>query len=85
MAKTDRVIPNTYEIKAFFHCALCLEEVQKIAEKNNLPQSPSTYQRIEAGFTTLGIQVWCRRHDVNIVHIDFQGHKLPANTQRRAE
>jgi hypothetical protein len=34
---------------------------------------------IEAGWTQLGFQVWCRNHNVNILHVDFEGHKHPAN------
>lgn len=40
------------------------------------------YTQIDAGLTHLGIQVWCRRHNFNIVHIDFQGHQLPADFRR---
>lgn len=65
----DRGIPNTREIQAFMHCGLCI--------KNSLPQS------IEAGWTALGFQVWCRTHNCNIVHVDFEGQKHPANTTRR--
>jgi hypothetical protein len=61
-------IPNTKEIRAFMHCSLCLKE-----EK---PQS------IEAGWTPLGFQVWCRNHDCNIIHVDFDGTQHGANTTR---
>ena len=67
-----RPVPSTNEIKMYFHCKRCLEEVPP-------GQSPADYQRIQAGFTPLGIQVWCNRHDANIVHIDFEHHTHPAN------
>ena len=59
------------EIVQFFHCKKCGE---------NIPpgMSPSDYQDIEVGSTEIGFQVWCKRHDMNIVHIDFQGHKHPS-------
>lgn len=57
------------EIVQYFHCALCFKEVPA-------GQSPQTYQRIQAGFTKKGIQVWCVRHDKNIIHLDFQGQKV---------
>lgn len=60
---------NDKEIQSFFHCSLC------VAGGN-----PSD---LEAGFTPLGIQVWCRRHDANILHVDFEGLQHPANTTRK--
>jgi hypothetical protein len=37
---------------------------------------------MDVGFTDWGVQVWCRRHKVNVVHIDFQGQKIPADFRR---
>ena len=37
------------------------------------------YMRLDVGFTKAGLQVWCRRHDANVVHIDFRGHALPTD------
>ena len=56
------------EIEVFFHCKECMRELPN-------GQSPQDYQRIQAGWTTKGLQVWCNRHDLNIVHIDFEGVK----------
>jgi hypothetical protein len=33
----------------------------------------------EVGWTELGIQVWCKRHGINIIHVDFENQKHPAN------
>tara|TARA_Y100000992_G_C21020970_1_gene375719 strand:+ start:234 stop:542 length:309 start_codon:yes stop_codon:yes gene_type:complete len=33
------------------------------------------YSRIDVGFTNLGLQIWCQRHQVNICHINFDGKK----------
>jgi hypothetical protein len=63
-----REIPNSREITAFMHCAACFKE--------QLPPN------IEAGWTAIGFQVWCRNHDINIVHVDFEGQRHPANTTR---
>lgn len=60
---------NEKEITAFFHCAACVAAGQG--------------SDIEAGFTPLGVQVWCRRHDANICHIDFEGTKHPWNATRK--
>ena len=37
---------------------------------------------IDAGFTPMGLQVWCRRHNANVLHVDFEGNKHPATTSR---
>ena len=75
-------IPNTNEIVAFIHCGLCLKELQDIVARTGQAQSPRTYTRFEVGWTKLGLQVWCRRHEVNVLHMDFEGTKHPANTSR---
>jgi len=59
--------PN--EIQMFFHCGECLEEVPP-------GMSPQEYGSLEIGWTTAGIQVWCKRHNVNVVHFDFEGQKI---------
>jgi hypothetical protein len=46
-------------------------------------KAPREWVQIEAGFTPLGIQVWCRRCEANIVHVDFEGMRHPANTTRK--
>lgn len=76
MKPEQRHVPNTNEICMFFHCSQCmpLKPVNK---------SPREWVQIEAGFTPVGIQVWCRRCEANIVHVDFQGMQHPANTTRK--
>lgn len=61
--------PAINEIQAFFHCKKCLE---------SLPDgwSPREWVRIEAGWTVKGLQVWCVRHDMNIINIDLKGQKV---------
>ncbi len=59
------------EITSFFHCALCIEEMPD-------GTSPQEYSYTESGWTEKGFQVWCRRHNTNIIHMDFEGHKHPA-------
>jgi len=58
-------------IEAFIHCGMCIEE--------------DLMQDIECGWTEKGLQIWCRNHDCNIIHIDFKGKKLPANTSVRVK
>jgi hypothetical protein len=57
----------------YFHCGRCMDELPD-------DTSPQEYSRLELGWTKLGLQVWCIRHDLNVMHIDFQGQKHPANT-----
>lgn len=77
MAK--RPISNENQIGTFLHCGLCIEQYEK--EKPDV--SRRDYARVEVGFTPIGLQVWCLRHDVNIVHIDFEGKRHPANQSRK--
>jgi len=37
------------------------------------------YGRLEMGFTERGLQVWCLRHDLNVLHLDFAGEQLEAD------
>lgn len=65
-------ISNRNSISTYLHCGKCLEELP-------VGVSPRDYQRIQVGFTEVGLQVWCVRHDMNVAHIHFQGAKHPAN------
>ncbi len=67
------MIPLTNEIEMYFHCSLCIAELPD-------DTSPQEWQRLEMGWTELGFQVWCKRHVCNVMHVDFEGHKHPANT-----
>jgi hypothetical protein len=64
--------PFPNEISGYLHCGRCMED---------LPPgiSPKEYQRVQVGKTPRGLQVWCTRHDCNILHIDFEGHQHPAD------
>ena len=42
-------------------------------------RSLQNYSRLDIGFTSIGVQVWCRRHDANVVHINFAGQKPTAD------
>ena len=74
----SREISRKKEIGRYFHCSLCIDE--KPAD-----QSPQDWARLSIGFTPIGLQVWCNRHDCNVCHIDFEGQKHPANTNRQTE
>jgi len=59
-------------IAAFFHCKKCLQELP-------FGQSPREWAQLEVGFTEIGLQVYCKRHEINVMHIDFEGQQHPAN------
>lgn len=73
-SKEDRE-PNQNCVQQFAHCGLCLEELPS-------DQSPAEWARLNFGWTKSGFQLWCERHQANVLHIDFEGHKHPADTTR---
>ena len=68
--KTKLQQKNPKEVIEFYlHCKKCAIELPKGV-------SPRDFQRIQLGWTKPGLQVWCVRHDVEIVHLDFLGQKV---------
>ena len=59
------------DIELYFECNRCFEELPA-------GESPSDYADISIGWTKQGVQVWCDRHNINLIHIDFEGaiHRL---------
>lgn len=64
-------------ISHYIHCAKCDDEeaLQVLREEGIM--SYLDYQQVEVGFTDVGIQVWCKRHNHNIIHFDFEGMSHP--------
>ena len=77
-----RDISNANSIVTYLLCALCVEE-WKANRAIRTKMSPAEYSRIGVGYSELGIQVWCYRHECNILHMDFEGRRHPANTTRQ--
>lgn len=71
----SRRIPKTKQIKAFLECRLC-------AHEKPFGIAPRDWRRLEIGWTRHGLQVWCVRHEMNIIHIDFEGMRHPAEDRR---
>lgn len=71
-------LSNENQIKMFFHCGKCMDK-----RPENV--TPMDWARTQTGATPQGIQVWCNRCDCNVVHIDFEGVKHPANCTRLAD
>lgn len=57
-------------------CAAC--EAEHLAGRSDAA-SLRDYMALEAGFTARGLQIWCRRHDLNVCHVDFEGRRLEAD------
>ena len=68
-----REIPEGESGMSYMHCGLCLTE-WKSGEAGET--SPRDYAQQQGSWTKLGFQLWCSRHDVNILHVDFNGQKM---------
>jgi hypothetical protein len=51
-------------IVAYFYCKKCQEEMPSVT-------STKDWSRLSVGWTKAGIQVWCDRHDCDIMSLDF--------------
>ena len=69
------MVGNNKEILQYLHCGQCIKE-----KPANI--SMKEYANYEIGWTADGLQVWCIRHECNIMHVDFEGQTHPANTSR---
>ena len=68
-------LTNANAIEAYLHCRRCLAA-------RPATESPATWSRLDVGYTEMGLQVWCRRCDVNVMHVDYEGATHPADTTR---
>ena len=76
MAEKREPPSNEKEIQLFLHYGLCLQSMPP-------ETSASIWAYLEVGWTEKGLQVWCKRHEVNVCHIDFEGVTHVANTTRK--
>lgn len=70
---------NENGIGQFLHCKQCIQEVTT----GKVGNSPRDYARLSVGWTKQGLQVWCNRHDCNVIHVDFEGMKHHADLTRQ--
>lgn len=70
-----KLISNENEFVGVVTCGMCMKEMRE----QKIEMSPRDYSRLSVGSTPVGLQVWCHRHDVNVLHIDFEGSQHPAN------
>ena len=57
------------KIFSFYHCKKCLEE-------KPYGISPREYANYEFGATEKGFQLWCVKHEKNILALDLLGQKV---------
>lgn len=63
------------QIVAYFHCEECALEWKN--DKNiSTRMSPREYAQISVGWTVKGLQIFCFRHELNILNLDFMGKKV---------
>lgn len=72
---TDYISDRKNMIESFYHCGLCLAELPE-------DMSPREFAQLEVGATEYGYQIWCKRHECNVTHIDFEGMHHPARCTR---
>lgn len=65
-------------IKAFFHCKKCIEEIPPNT-------SPREWAQLEVGWTRYGVQVWCKRHELEVEHFHLMGNKVRSVTYEENE
>ena len=57
-------------------CNKCVEELSTLSSTDT---SLKNYVKFEVGFTSLGIQIWCIRHNINVCHVNFDNNELSAD------
>jgi hypothetical protein len=60
-------IKTENRIISYIHCKKCIDEIKK----DRIQISPSDYQMITAGFTSTGLQIWCNRHNCNVMNFNL--------------
>lgn len=73
--KNIQRITKENQIEEYFHCARCIQEYQS---GNTGAASPAEYSDLSAGWTAFGLQIWCNRHNLNLINVDFEGQQHPA-------
>ena len=61
-----------YNINKPVVCTKCSDE---FVEGSTDAKSLQEYTKLDVGFTDRGFQVWCRRHELNVCHFNFNGLK----------
>tara|TARA_R110000782_G_scaffold206636_2_gene295187 strand:- start:413 stop:679 length:267 start_codon:yes stop_codon:yes gene_type:complete len=65
-----RFVPIKNDIMGVMHCKKCLDE-----KPNGDREDHADYAQLDIGWTPEGIQVWCRRHDTNVLILTLKGEE----------
>ena len=74
MSSPENLSRLRYNIEQPLVCSQCADDVES-GEAG--VTSLSEYGELDVGLSSVGLQVWCRRHGTNVVHIDFEGREPP--------
>jgi hypothetical protein len=73
---------NAYEILVPLTCWRCEELKQTRLRHGGLGWDGPEYNVFQVGRTLHGLQVWCRRHAVNVLNLTLDGQPLANWNQR---
>ena len=57
------------QINMYMHCPRCLDELPPDI-------TPARWAQLNVGVTDEGLQVWCVRHDINVMALDFHAQRV---------
>ncbi len=72
-SREETVDPSDHYTEVYLFWKQCLQEVP-------VSMSPEEYAQVEIGWTPWGMQVWCLRHNTNVLHVNYEGHEHPMVT-----
>ena len=65
-----------YQIKEPIVCVKCsVEHTSGLSDAASL----QNYSKLDVGFTKRGLQIFCRRHELNVCHLNFNNQKIEAD------
>ena len=65
-----------YQIQKPIVCVKCSDEFESGLSDD---ASLQNYSRLDVGYTKRGLQIFCRRHELNVCHFDFNNQKIQAD------
>jgi hypothetical protein len=75
-------ILEPHAILRFTYCRQCMKDLEHI-NRVKAPQSIRDYSKLECGWTEFGFQLWCIRHNKNILHIDLRRNQTTILTDEK--
>ncbi len=57
------------DIISYFHCRKCFGDRPPDI-------TPAKWAMLSAGWTEIGLQIWCERCEMNVMNLDFKGQKV---------